>query len=165
MQFNQFKDWIENTLKGSVQQIVNKIFDEINQNIEKYKKLGEEDQSEEIQKIRESLNNAIQFIEKFLQTFDLKFTEFLIELQKNLENFLVQLQHIIKEENFKDIQQYINDFTNHLLKFTPEKIFINLKNSLETEKKQEKNLNNLNQKISLIFSESDFQKKEKDSNL
>lgn len=166
MQFDQFKEWIENTFKGSVQQIIDKIFYEINQNIEKYKKLGEEEQSEEMQKIRESLNNAIQIIEKILQTFDLKFTEFLIDLQKNFENFLTQFQQILKEENFKDIQQYINDFANELLKFTPEKIFINLRNFLERDQNQEKEnfTDRNNDEISFIFSESDTKKKEIDLN-
>ncbi|MFN3603352.1 MAG: hypothetical protein ACK4UJ_01445 [Leptonema sp. (in: bacteria)] len=149
-----FKEWRESVLKlieETLNPFFTKIIKEINVSLENYKKLGEEDQSKEAQRLREILNSTIENIEKIKQTFDTKLTELFLEVQKNLETFFQQIPFSLRiEDNLKEIQNKWDEFTQSLLKQTPENIWNPLLSIL-----QKPSSHNPKEEISLIFSESD----------
>lgn len=164
MQMGDWKHFFIQMWMDTVNPIIEKMNQNIKESIENYKKLGEQVQSQEIQKIREILNDTAQIIEQFLQTFDLKLAEFLIEAQKNLEVFFEQIQLFFKSENLKSIQEKWEEFTKSLLNQTPESILNQIFNNF-TKKNSSSNQTNqddLSEEINLIFSESDTNLLKKD---
>jgi predicted transcriptional regulator len=164
----QLNEIINNFLKDTNQnlsQFLNNLTNEIVQSYEKYKKIGEEDQSEEAQKIRQSFDEFLQNIERFFQSFDLHLTEFFIEAQKSTESLLQQIQTFFDPKNILELQNKISEFTTQIQNQNIDTILNRVQNlfsSYQSKQGQEKQEENL-EDISIIFSESDYKKKDSKS--
>jgi hypothetical protein len=148
----QIKESIEKYLQQTSQNVnefLNQVSNNIVQTYELYKKKGEEDKSQEAQKLHQGLDEFYHNVENFLKEFDRGLTEFLIEAQKSSEYIFQQFQTFFSEKNIVEFQQKIHDFTKQLEKQTPQSLF----NAIQQIFNKQTNLNE--EEISIIFSESD----------
>jgi hypothetical protein len=152
----QIKESIEKYLQQTSQNVnefLNQVSNNIVQTYELYKKKGEEDNSQEAQKLHQGLDEFYHNVENFLKEFDRGLTEFLIEAQKSSEYIFQQFQTFFSEKNIVEFQQKIQDFTKQLEKQTPQSLF----NAIQQIFNKQTNLNE--EEISIIFSESDRKEK------
>lgn len=161
MQLDEWKQFFIQMWLNTINPVIERLNQNINESIENYKKLGEEVQVQEVQKIREILTNTAQTIEQLLRVLDVKLAEFLIEAQKNLETIFEQIQSLLKSEDLKTIQETWDGFTKYLLNQTPEsiirQILDNFSKSNPTYDRKDSN-----EEINIIFSESDTNIPKKD---
>lgn len=138
-----------------------KIFEEFSKAFETYKKIGEEDHSQEAEKIREGLKELFLIWDKVYREFDVQFTEFLIESQKNFENIMQLLESFLKEGSLQELQMNLMDFTHNLKNYAPEHIINFIEslfirphsaNSYQNDTKQKQTLE---EELNITFSESD----------
>ncbi|GIX42080.1 MAG: hypothetical protein KatS3mg129_1813 [Leptospiraceae bacterium] len=165
----QMKEMLDKFIKESEENInhfFNNLSKEILETYEKYKKIGEEDQSEEIQKLRQGFDEFLKNIEQFLKNLDIQLTEFLIEAQKHSEFIMQQIQSFFKEINITEFQNKINDFTAQLQNQPIENIVNTIQNiflqqsqqnnqEIQESDKTKKEDDKEDEDISIIFSESD----------
>jgi hypothetical protein len=152
----QIKESIEKYLQQTSQNVnefLNQVSNNIVQTYELYRKKGEEDKSQEAQKLHQSLDEFYHIVGNFLKEFDRGLTEFLIEAQKSSEYIFQQFQTFFSEKNIVEFQQKIQDFTKQLEKQTPQSLF----NAIQQIFHKQTNLNE--EEISIIFSESDRKEK------
>ncbi len=161
----EFKSNLEKFLDSSfhnLQQFYNDISNEILQSFEKYKQIGENVQSEEVQKLHKSLDNFLYSIENIFKTFDLELTNFFIELQKNTEAILNQIQNLFGQFNIIELQTKFNEISKSILDLSPEMIKNKIQDILQTNfpqnKKESPTEEDLPEDISIMFSESDTKK-------
>ncbi len=161
MQLDEWKQFFIQMWLNTINPVIERLNQNIIESIENYKKLGEEVQVQEVQKIREILTNTAQTIEQLLRVLDVKLAEFLIEAQKNLETIFEQIQSLLKSEDLKTIQETWDGFTKYLLNQTPEsiirQILDNFSKSNPTYDRKDSN-----EEINIIFSESDTNIPKKD---
>jgi len=152
----QIKESIEKYLQQTSQNVnefLNQVSNNIVQTYELYKKKGEEDKSQEAQKLHQSLDEFYHNVENFLKEFDQGLTEFLIEAQKSSEYIFQQFQTFFREKNIVEFQQKIQDFTKQLEKQTPQSLFNAIQQIFNKQTKL------YEEEISIIFSESDRKEK------
>ncbi len=160
---NYFDDIKNNLTKflsdslNNMNQISTKISSEILSTFEKYKKIGEEDNSEEARKIREGFNEFFIIIDKIFREFDSHLTEFLMESQRNYENIFQYVESFLKENSISELHTKLMEFSNSLKHQTPESI-LNLIQSLFFQSQfndSSQNQESLEEKLNITFSESD----------
>lgn len=157
-----YLDYIKNNLGkfledsvNNMNQITNTISNEIINTFEKYKKIGEEDNSEEAKKIKEGFNEFFIIIDKTFREIDTQLTEFLMESQKNYENIFQSIESFFKENTINELQTKLMDFSNNLKHQSPESISNLIQSLFSQNRDSSKKNQNLDEDLNITFSESD----------